>query len=560
MIPPSEAPIHAVPSDQALLRLNSSHKGLAGQEAARRLLQFGPNRLPEAAGASVLSIVRHQFQSPFIYVLLAAATLSMTIGQHMEAVLILAVLLVNAVIGGWQEWQAEQRVRGLKGLIRGYLPVWRDGRLISVDTEHLVPGDIVQLESGLKVPADMRLLEARALLVDESRLTGESTPVEKRADQSVAPQSLLGDRMNMLFAGTTIFRGRGRGLVVATGQGSEMGRMSGALHGPATPTPLMRRMEQFSRQLGGVVLALIVVIALIEFLRGGEMAGILLVAVALAVSAVPEALPIATTIVLSISVRRMGQRNVVVRHIPAVEGLGACTVVATDKTGTLTVNRLTVDAIWLPATEADPAGRVSPTDRRIQALSFAAARCSESHGAGGDHKGEEIGDSVDLAFLRLAASADYDAVTDALSHRGRIAYEPERRYAAAFHAEAGLLMGYVKGAPETVMALCGADEWPAARRREADQAIHDLAAAGFRVIAVAAGAVEAAESQALRNLSLLGFAGLIDPLRPEAVEAVDAAQRAGLRVVMITGDHPATSRAIAGQLGILGDDEDGAVV
>lgn len=558
---PDDCPIHAVPADQALLLLESTRDGLAGEEAARRLLEFGPNRLPEGTGASVLLIALHQFQSPFIYVLLAAAALSLVIGQHMEAALVLAVLLVNAVIGGWQEWQADRRVRGLKVLIRGCLPVWREGRLISVDTEHLVPGDIVQLESGLKIPADMRLLEAKALLVDESRLTGESVPVEKRADQSVAPQTLLGERTNMLFAGTTIFRGRGRGLVAATGESSEMGRMSRVLHEPATPTPLMRRMERFSRQLGLAVLAIILVIASIEFLRGGEMAGILLVAVALAVSAVPEALPIATTIVLSISVRRMGRRNVVVRHMPAVEGLGACTVVATDKTGTLTLNRLTVDTVWLPATSDHPAGRVPPADGRVQALSFAAARCSESHGAGGSHAGEEIGDSVDIAFLRLAAAVNYDAVMDALSHRGRIAYEPERRYAASFHTDGGVLMGYVKGAPETVMALCGADEWPLERKLEIEQAIHDLADSGFRVIAVAAGPVESADPHALRNLTLLGFAGLIDPLRPEAPEAVKAAQRAGLRVVMVTGDHPATSRAIARQLGILsGGDDDGAVV
>lgn len=560
MQPSSDYQIHAVPADKALLLLDSRRDGLEGEEAARRLLECGPNRLPEATGLSVFSIALHQFQSPFIYVLLAAATLSLFIGQRTEAALILAVLLLNGLIGGWQEWQADRRVRGLKALIRGRLSVWRAGRLISVDIEDLVPGDIAQLESGLKVPADMRLLEAQALLVDESRLTGESMPVEKQADGSVASESVLGERTNMLFAGTTVFRGRGRGLVVATGVNSEMGRMSRALQGSATPTPLMRRMEQFSRQLGGAILVLIVIIASIEFLRGGDMAGIFLVAVALAVSAVPEALPIATTIVLSISVHRMSLRHVVVRHMPAVEGLGACTVVATDKTGTLTLNRLTIDAIWLPAADGFPAGRVKPADGRSQALSFAAARCSESHNAGSAPIGEEIGDAVDLAFLRLAVSANYDAVMDALSHRGRIAYEPERRYAAAFHTDGGVLMGYVKGAPETVMALCGAEEWPLARKLEAEQAIHDLADSGFRVIAVAAGAVESADHQALRNLTLLGFAGLIDPLRPEAQGAVRAAQQAGVRVVMVTGDHPVTSKAIARQLGILGEKDDGAVI
>lgn len=560
MQPQHEGPVHAISADVALARFGTNSAGLSSDEAARRLQHHGPNCLPVIAGASLFSIAVHQFQSPFIYLLLAAAALSLAIGQLAEGIFILSVLVVNAMIGGWQEWRAELRTQGLKALVRGRLPVWRSGRLVSVDIEHLVPGDIVQVESGIRVPADLRLIEAQTLTADESLLTGESLPVEKWPDRAVAAEAVLSERTNMLFSGASVHRGRGRGLVVATGWQSEIGRLAKTLRTPAPPAPLLRRMEDFSRQLGIVIVILILFIGVVEFARGSDMADIVLIAIALAVSAIPEALPVATTVVLSISVHRMGLRQVVVRHLPAVEGLGSCTVIATDKTGTLTLNLLSIGTVWLPASEAGPAVQLAPTDSRARGLSFAAARCSESHGSVADHLGEEIGDAVDLAFLRLAAAANYDAVMEAISHRGRIAYEPERRYAADFHTDGGVLMAYVKGAPETVLALCGTDQWSDAQRQETDQAIQSLARAGNRVIAVAAGPVETPGQDALKNLTLLGFAGLIDPLRPEAKAAVEAARGAGVRVIMVTGDHPATAQAIARELGILHGTDDGAII
>lgn len=546
-----DIPVHALPVDEAIDRLQSRDEGLKSDEAAERLRQHGPNRLPAQFVRTPLHVALSQFKSPFVYLLLAAAVLSLAIGQYLEAAFIAAVVVMNACIGGWQEWQAESRAHGLRKLVRGRIPVWRDGQLSLLDIEALVPGDIVQIESGMRIPADLRLLDARGLTADESRLTGESTPVEKRSQEPVPAEASLGDRTNMLFAGASIHRGRGRGLVVATGRHSEMGRLAQALQAPPAPTPLLRRMEIFSRQIGLAIMLLIAVIAGFEFMRGSDLSAIFLVAVALAVSAIPEALPIATTVVLSISMRRMALRNVIVRHMPAVEGLGACSVIATDKTGTLTVNRLTIESVWVPKSDSDPAGILPLGHHRVSGLAFAAARCSESHGMQPDHTGEEIGDAVDLAFLRLATRSSYDAVMEAVGHRGRIAYEPERRYAAAFHEEGGVLMAYAKGAPETILGLCNAELWPAEQRQEAEAAVQALANGGYRVIAVAAGPVARPDAQALQGLSLLGFAGLIDPLRPEAKQAVHAARGAGVRVVMVTGDHPVTARAIGQQLGLI---------
>lgn len=550
--PLPDDPVHSLSVAAALARLASTPDGLSADEAAQRLQRHGPNRLPEAHLRSLLAVALHQFASPFIYLLLAAAILSLLLGHLADAGFIAVVLLLNGGIGFWQEWRAELRVRALKSLVRGRIPVWRDGGLASLDIEQLVPGDIVQLESGLKVPADLRLIETEALEADESLLTGESLPVAKAATVPVAASAVLGDRTSMLFAGTLVRSGRGRAVVAATGRHSEIGRLSLALQAVGSPPPLLRRMERFTRHIAVGVLALIAVIALLELLRGADLAGIALLAIALAVSAIPEGLPVAMTIALSISVHRMGLRQVVVRHLPAVEGLGACTLIATDKTGTLTVNRLSVETLWLP--DDDGGLRLLPQDARGRDLVLAAARCSESHGMTPDHTGEEIGDAVDLAFLRLALRFDYDAAMEAMTHRGRIAYEPERRYAADFHSDGEALIAYVKGAPETLMALCGAEDWEPARRMAAEAAVQALAADGYRVIAVAAGPVTEPAAESLDGLTLLGFAGLIDPLRAEAPAAMRAAQAAGIRVVMITGDHPLTASAIARQLGLLAAD------
>lgn len=524
---------HGLSREAALARAGSSPSGLSQAEAASRLARLGPNRLPEARGKTIAGVFLAQFQSPFIYLLLAAGAVSLGLGHLADASFIAAVLLLNAAIGAVQEWQAETRARALKALIAGTAAVWRDGHLTRLPTEELVPGDLVQVASGERIAADLRLIEAQGLAVDESLLTGESLAVGKSATAVLAADLPLGDRATMLHAGTTVATGRGLAVVVATARDTQVGQLAAALERPEPAPPLVRRMARFTHHVALAMVGTIAAVALLEALRGAAGADILLLAIALAVSAIPEGLPIAMTVALSIAAQRMGQRHVVVRSLAAVEGLGACTLIATDKTGTLTLNQLTVARLWLPGH-----GEVAADDPRARDLLMAAALASETLSDGADGPG---GDAVDLAFIRAAAEQGFRG-GEAPAHRH--AYEPERRYAAAFFQDGGSLVAHAKGAPETVAAFCADvdDEAIAAGQR--------LSAAGYRVIAVAAGRTDLHGAGSLGGLRFLGLAALADPLRPEAKEAVARARRAGLEVVLITGDHPLTALAIARELGL----------
>lgn len=525
-----------LPIEDSLAQLASTPKGLSAIEAADRLKEFGPNRLPEAKGKTIAGVFFSQFRSPFIYLLLAAGAVSIGIGHFIDAVFILVVLLINAAVGTYQEWRAEGRARALSRLVRGSAAVWRDEKLQRLPVEALVPGDIVRVESGDKVPADLRLIETQRLFADESLLTGESFAVQKSAQAIVASDAPLADRSTMLHAGTTVQSGRALALVVTTGQRTVVGMLAAVLEKPEFPPPLLRRMAVFSRQVALAMLGIILVIAVLEWLRGAAAADIFLLAVALAVSAIPEGLPVAITVALSIATHRMGLRHVVVKHLPAVEGLGACNVIATDKTGTLTLNQLTIEKVWLPdGTTSDP------DDPASASLLMAGSHASELLATA---EGAAFGDAVDLAFIASArAHGGGPDLADKLLVE-RIPYEPDKRFAAAFHRSQGGIMAYAKGAPETILTFC----------RDADEASLEasrrLSAEGYRVIAVAAGSVVSPDENGLRNLNLVGLAAIIDPLRPEAKDAVQTAQAAKLQVVMVTGDHPMTALAIARQLGL----------
>jgi len=527
---------HHLSADEVLAELKSSRAGLGNAEAHARLKQWGANRLPEAKGKTLLGVFFHQFASPFIYLLLAAGAVSLVIGHVTDAVFILVVLVMNASVGTYQEWRAETRARALKALIKGSAAVWRGGNLVRLPTEALVPGDIVQVESGEKVAADLRIIEARGLTADESLLTGESIAVHKLPSAQVAADAPLGERLTMLHAGTTVQTGRALAVVAATAQNTVVGRLAAALERPEQPPPLVRRMQRFTRQLAIAMIAVIAGIAGLEVLRGAPAADILLLAIALTVSAIPEGLPVAMTVALSIAMHRMGLRNVVVRHLPAVEGLGACTLIATDKTGTLTLNRLSIETVWIPGV-----GACRPDDANAGPFLRAGVHASEPPAGTGDAL---TGDAVDLAFFAAMARHKPAAEMSIAQVAGLLPYEPEKRYAAAFHHDEGSMVAYVKGAPETIVAFCTETD------SDAMQAAERMSAAGYRVIAVAAGRVALPSEDGLSGLRLLGFAGLIDPLRPEAKDAVAAAQRAGVRVVMVTGDHPLTAFAIARQLGL----------
>jgi len=554
--------------------VNHRHAGLTSAEAAARLARHGPNVLPSEPPTGVLEMALRQLKSPLIYVLLAAALVALALGDVSDAGFIGVVLLLNSVIGGWQEWRAEQQSQALQQMLHVRATVLRDGRAVEIDAERVVPGDVVALESGQRVPADLRLLDVHGLEIEESLLTGESLPVGKDARWSGPADTPLGERRNMAYAGSTVTRGRGHGEVVATGAATVIGglalSMSATLRGKP---PLVTRMERFSRVIAVAILAAAVLVGAVGVLVHGQGVGQMFVfGVALAVSAIPEGLPVALTIALAIAARRMAGRDAIVRRLPAVEGLGSCTLIASDKTGTLTCNELTVRELWLadggelvttgagyePEGEILPKEPGLPPDRSsLRALLEIAAICNEADLVGRDGHWSWRGDPTDVALLALARKGgiDRDGLLLERPQVGEIPFEPERRYAASFHERDGRTWVAAKGAPERVLPMCG---MPEAELAGARRAAESLAGRGYRVLALAAGWLPDGMTpgdvpQEPRDLTLFGLVGLIDPLRGAAREAVERCRAAGIRVVMVTGDHPLTAFAIARELGIVED-------
>lgn len=569
---------HARTAAELLQALQSTPQGLSRAEAQARLAACGANALPLARPPSLLRLFVQQFRSPLIYVLLAAAVLSAVLRQWGDAGFIFGVLMINALIGMFQEHAAERSAQALHQLVGARARVLREGDTQEVAAETLVPGDVVLLESGGKVPADLRLLEAYNLAIDESLLTGESLVVEKAAHCLADPQSPLGERANMAYAGTLVNSGRGLGLVVATGAYTQLGDIAALVSGkPAVQPPLLVRMARFARIMAMAVGVAVLVLAAIELARGRPPAEIFMLAVALAVSAIPEGLPVALTVALAIGMRRMARRNVIVRRLVAVEALGSCTFIASDKTGTLTVNQLTVRRLQLarqPAwaltgeglrpegTWVLPQGAMRELHEPIlQRLCQAAVLANEASLWQREGQWSGAGDAVDLALLVMAhkSGVTQPACREHFAQLDTIAYESEARFAASLNQYPEGPRASVKGAVETVLAMCermacadGDLPLQAELLREQAEA---LAAAGFRVLALAQGPVDWAPGASfsaddLQGLTLLGLVALSDPPRPEVREAIAACRQAGIRVAMITGDHPATALAVARDVGL----------
>lgn len=545
---------HALTASQAFAELQSDSGGLSEAEASARLAVYGFNKLPEARMLGPLQVFLRQFRSPLIYLLLVAGVLSLVIGDRWDAIFIFGVLLLNATIGAFQELKADASARALRSLMPQMARVRRGGLTRDVASEDIVPGDVVELESGVSVTADMRLVEANGLEADESTFTGESMPVAKRAEERLSEQAVVADRINMMHAGTSVVEGRAVAVVTQTGASSQLGHIDRTLAQAARSAgeiPLVRRMAVLARQIALIAVALIVVLGALLALEGQAWREIVLLAIALAVAAIPEGLPIAVTVALSAAASRMARRNVIVRALPAVEGLGACTLIASDKTGTLTVNRLTVDQVAMPDGEivSRTDWRSGGSDHMLQRLAEAAGLCNEAHL--GVH-GSPVGDSVDVALLDFARENGGDVERLLATHRLAIVpYEPVQRYAAVEAASGSEVRSIVKGAPETILAMCRDADRQALRF--ADQ----LAAGGYRVLALAEGRGRSRDGHIhdhLHGLELLGFVGLTDPLRPGVVEAVARCGEAGIAVAMITGDHPATALAIARKLGMEADE------
>ncbi|MBI2378974.1 MAG: HAD-IC family P-type ATPase [Deltaproteobacteria bacterium] len=565
---------HALCADEVLSALDARATGLVSSEAAARLTRFGRNELPHAKAPGIVRVFFRQFLNPLIYILLAAAAVSGVMRDWSDAGFILAVLVLNAMIGSVQEYSAEKSAEALRALAGSRAYALRDGEDRELDATELVPGDVVLLEAGSKVPADVRLISTGGIEVDESLLTGESTTVTKTPAAMLAPATPLGDRVNMAFAATLVTRGRAHGVIVATALETQIGRIASSLTtSDSAKPPLLVRMERFTRKVAIGVLVAVVALGGVSVVQGSSISDVFMLAVALAVSAIPEGLPVALTVALSIGARRMARRKVIARRLVAVEALGSCTFIASDKTGTLTMNELTARQVLLPdgvrceitGQGVKPDGEVvAPAGARapLARLGRASVLCNDGFLGRRDEAWVHHGDAVDVALLVMAAKAGvHRADAEAESPRvGEIPFEPEHRFAATLHRTGDVLDAAVKGAGERVLPMCsrmatGAGDVPVDAAMLEAQA-NKLAASGFRVLAIAAGPVDLGGKElgefgagALTGLVFLGFVGMIDPLRPEAKKSVEACQAAGIQVAMVTGDHPVTALAIARELG-----------
>ncbi len=538
-----------VPDVVRLVGTDADH-GLSGAVAARRLAELGPNTLPPQHRRSWVVRVLEQLNHPLIYVLLVAAAVTAALGETVDASVVFAVVVVNAAIGFIQEARAEKALDALVAMVRTEATVLRDGVTSKVPSGDLVVGDVVVLEAGDKVPADLRLAHAAELGIDESALTGESLPVTKDP-RPLPPDAVLADRLNMAYSSTLVTAGVGRGVVVATGSDTEIGHVHRLVGTTATvPTPLTRKLARFSKLLTMVILGLAAISVAIGLVRGEPLGAMVTAAVALAVGAIPEGLPAAVTVTLAIGVARMARRNAVVRRLPAVETLGSTTMICTDKTGTLTANAMTVRTAVvdgrhhdLTGIGYDPDGRVQPpADAALRECLLAGLACNDARIVHEDGKWTAVGDPTEAALVVSARKAGLGA-EDVPPRIGVLPFTAERRYMATLHP-GGLV--YLKGAAERIAELAGESS-------DAD----DLASEGLRVLAFASARLpEGAEltEEALRGKVVpLGLQAMHDPPRPEAVDAVLACRAAGIEVRMITGDHPATARAIAEHFGIPAD-------
>lgn len=576
------SPWHAMEAKAVLSELRADATGLSAEEAARRLADHGPNRLPQAASRGPVIRFLQQFNNLLIYVLLAAALVSVFLDHGIDAAVILAVVLMNAIIGFVQEGKAEQALAAISGMIDPHCAVLRDGHRLTIAADEVVPGDIVLIEAGDRVPADLRLLRARNLKIDEAILTGESVPVDKST--GAAPEgAALGGRTGMAYSGTFVAAGQATGVAAATGVDTELGKIGTLLSAvESLKTPLILQMDHFARQLTFVTLALsAVAFAYAYYFRGYAPADAFMTVVGLAVAAIPEGLPAIMTIALAIGVRRMASRNAIIRRLPAVETLGSVSIICTDKTGTLTRNEMTARAVVADGSEMEvhgvgyePTGEIRLRDTsekpdlengQFARLARAAVLCNDAELRRTDAGWISDGDPMEGALIALGMKAGIDVadLRGQIPRLDEIPFDSRHRFMATLH-EGGDGDGQIliKGAPENILDLCklegyGSGERPLDRgywSAEADRLAED----GQRVLAFAwkpasAGQRELALADVSNGAILLGLVGFIDPPRAEATEAVRECQRAGIRVVMITGDHAITAREIGRQLGLSKD-------
>jgi P-type Ca2+ transporter type 2C len=553
---------HTLTPVEVLRRLDTTADGLASAEAQRRRAHHGPNSLPETRQRSLLAMFLDQFADFMIIVLLAAALISGVIGDPRDTLVILVIVLLNAIIGTVQEFRAERAIAALREMAAPEARVLRDGMAVTLEAEQLVPGDVVLLEAGNVVPADLRLLEVEELQVDESALTGETGAAAKQVQRLTAAGLPTGDRTNLVYRGSLITRGRGSGAAIATGQATEIGRIAQLLRREQTVlTPLQARLTRFGRHLALAVLAVCVVVFAAGLLQGQPAVLMFMTAVSLAVAAIPEALPAVVTISLALGARKLVRHNALVRNLPAVETLGSVTCICSDKTGTLTENRMTAE-LFVAAGQRRT--RLSAAQAGVPWSEIGLALALNNDVT--DIDGKPAGEPTELALYQAAQVAGYDKrqLERQYPRLAVIPFDSTRRQMTTLHRAGDGVVAYIKGAPEAVLPRCvsvlGENGTRACHAADVLAETGQLADAGYRVLALARRAFPEAphlmQAETLeRELTLLGLVALIDPPRPEAAQAVSDCLAAGITPVMITGDHPGTARAIARRLGILGDFE-----
>ena len=549
--------------EEVLKNLDTSVDGLSTAQAKERLDAYGYNELDEGEKRSLLSKFIDQFKDLMIIILLVAAALSViTEGMHglTDACIILAVVVLNAAFGVYQEGQAEAAIEALKNMSSPLARVRRDGNVVEIDSRELVPGDIVLLEAGDVVPADMRLLEAASLKIEEAALTGESVPVEKDVTETVEAEAGIGDRVNMGYQNSNVTYGRGTGVVTNTGMYTEVGKIADMLaNADESQTPLKQSLEQLSKTLTYLIIAIALVTFLVSvFIRGEQPLEGLMVAVALAVAAIPEGLPAIVTILLSLGTTTLAKRNSIVRKLPAVETLGSTEIIASDKTGTLTMNQMTVEKVYTNGQLQSAATELSADNTTLRIMNFA-------NDTKVDPDGKLIGDPTETALVQFGLDHNFD-VRDVLKSEPRVAelpFDSDRKLMSTIHKEAdGTYFVAVKGAPDQLLKRVTRIEINGEVRPITDedkQAIlatnKDLAKQALRVLMMAyktTNDIPTLESEVVESdLIFSGLVGMIDPERPEAAEAVRVAKEAGIRPIMITGDHQDTAEAIAKRLGII---------
>lgn len=558
---------HVLHADEVLARLEARASGLTTAEADERRPLSGRNELPIAAPTPWWRVLVRQFASPLIAILLVAAVVTAVQRHWVDSIAIFVILAINAILGFMQERKAEADVRALQSLSVPSCRVLRDGRERVAPGAELVPGDIVLLESGERVPADLRLIAVNALELDESMLTGESSASVKHID-SVPVDAPVADRADLAFSGTFVASGRARGVVVATGSATALGEINALVQASAGSTPLQVLTRRLERMIGLVVLAALLFVVIAGVILGNDLSTMFRTAVGLAVATIPESLPIVLTVALSLGVSRMARHRAIVRTLPAVETLGSTSVIGSDKTGTLTENRLTVERIWTAGGVLDltsdgmarPSGGQPEVSPLVRAVLRAGALTNEASASAHDSS-LYSGDAVDAAMARAAvafgAVAEQERSVAPLAHQP---YEPQLRYSQTVRADAqGRRTLFVKGSPEALIAASVALAGPAADEPLDGDRIHaandELGGAGLRVIATGSRVLAAGEPLVHplpppSALTFLGMEGMDDPPREGVAEAIRDCRSAGIRVMMITGDHPATASAIAERLGL----------